>query len=303
MKESGKKKMFHTSSYLGLRTLVFIVLSATLIVCDAQFHATSYLRSIITTILTPIQYLANAPSSLYTATSNLFSLQKKLLAENDDLKKEQLMLKAQLQKLAYLESDNAQLRSLLDVGKHIEGEVFGAQVLDIGVADKNEQKIIIDKGSTNDVVVGQPVLDAYGVMGQIISTNPFASTVLLITDAKSAIPVIDVRNGIRSVVAGTGNAEVLELINVPHTADIKVGDLFVTSGIGFKLPEGYPVGVVKQIENVSSDRFAKVIVTPRANPNRSKYVLIVRPENNNKDTKNPPSEARKLKGKRKHMSE
>jgi rod shape-determining protein MreC len=235
----------------------------------------SVLRETMTEVLSPIQYLANVPTTLYRFGANFFTEQNRLLQENAQLKAQQLLLQAQLQKLSYLQHDNEQLRALLDVKTRVEGRVMPAQLLSVAEGDNVEQKIVLDKGRRDGVYIGQPILDAYGVIGQIVSLVPFNSTALLITDAKSAIPVIDVRNGLRAIAAGFGDSEFIELINLPQTADVQVGDLFVTSGVGFQLPEGYPVGVVKSIATDKSARFVKVIVKPRAAINSSKYVLLV----------------------------
>lgn len=276
--EANIRQIFRKVSHLGLKTFSLILISILIIFCDYKLHLLGFVRTAISTILAPIQYVANAPSAVFNFSNSFLTKQKQLLQDNAKLTAQHLLFQVQLQKLAYLEKDNDQLRALLEISKRVGGKVLSAQILEIPDADSGGQKIIIDRGSNDGVHVGQPVLDAYGVLGQIISISPFTSTVLLVTDAKSAIPVIDVRNGIRFIVSGVGEAENLEMINVSPTSDVKAGDLLVTSGVGFKLPEGYPVGVIKSVARVASARFLKVLVTPRAVINGSKYVLLVWPD-------------------------
>src|SRR5262249_30056895 len=138
--------------------------------------------------------------------------------------------------------ENAQLRELLKSTPQVEGRVSVAQLLAVDL-DPNLQQVIVDKGANQGIFIGQPVLDAFGVMGQVVHADPITSRVMLITDRKSAIPVQDARNSIRAIAMGMGGVGKLALINVPETSDIQVGDLFVCSGLDMRYPVGYPVGV------------------------------------------------------------
>jgi len=140
------------------------------------------------------------------------------------------------------------------------------------------QQVILDKGSSDGIYVGQPVLDAYGVMGQVISVGHGTSRVLLISDRQSAIPVQNNRSGLRAIVRGNGYAGNLNVLYVPDTADFKVGDLLITSGLGQRYPANYPLGTVTEVKHAPSERFAKITVTPKAHINRSNQVLLVWPE-------------------------
>jgi len=136
---------------------------------------------------------------------------------------------------------------------------------------------VINKGQREGAYYGQPVVDADGVMGQIIHVGPFSSTVLLITDPSHALPVQINRNGLRAIAVGTGLDSILLLENLPTNADIRKGDLVVSSGLGHRFPQGYPVGVVEDIQLEPAEPFAKVVVTPSAHPGQSREVLLVWP--------------------------
>jgi len=140
-------------------------------------------------------------------------------------------------------------------------------------------RIIINKGERDGVVLGQPVLDARGLMGQVVELMPYTSRVLLLTDSTHSIPVQVNRNGLRAIASGTGNPERLELRHVADTADIKEGDLLVSSGLGQRFPAGYPVATVKEVIHDSGQPFAIVRAVPTAALNRSRYLLLVFSDN------------------------
>jgi rod shape-determining protein MreC len=165
------------------------------------------------------------------------------------------------------------LRDLLNSAKKIKNKFLVAQLLTFGTIDTNQQ-IIINKGKVDSVYVGQPIVDAYGLFGRIISVGKKASKVLEITDAKSAIPVVVARNGIRGVVAGTGQKNYLELINIPETVDIRKGDVLLTSDVGGEFPGGYMVGSVSAIKQIAGERFAKILVMPSSNMYSRNVILF-----------------------------
>ena len=149
-----------------------------------------------------------------------------------------------------------------------------AEILAVDLAPYRQQ-VMVNKGTSSGVFVGQPVLDANAVMGQVIRTNPFSSVVLLITDADHALPVEVNRNGLRTIAAGTGLSQELELLYIPKNADIRVGDLLVTSGMDERFPPGYPVARVKTVRQDPDNPFTTVIAEPTARLDRSREVLLV----------------------------
>jgi len=257
-----------------VRLLVLAVLSATLMVVDARFESLKPMRSQLGLVLTPFYWLADFPVRLWDGATAQFTSRSELLGENEKLKAEALLMQRRLQKLAALTEQNVRLRELLNSSSLVDEKVLVSEL--IGV-DPNPftHRILIDKGGKDGVFLGQPVLDARGLMGQVVEVMPYTSRVLLLTDITHSIPVQVNRNGLRAIASGTGNPERLELRHVADTADIKEGDLLVSSGLGQRFPAGYPVAVVKEVVHDSGQPFAIVRAVPTAALNRSRYVLLV----------------------------
>ena len=268
---------FKRSSMSGLRTLIYMGLAITLVILDQKALCFQKVRSDLALIVLPLQYLVSIPiKTIYWITTNV-TTQQQLVADNARLRSNELLLESKLQKLLALERENAQLRSLLKSSAQVEGvRTIVAQLLAVNL-DPNFQQIIVDKGVRDYIYIGQPVLDAYGVVGQVIHSNLLTSKIMLISDSKSAVPVQDYRNGIRAIAVGMGSSGTLLLINVPDTSDIQKGDLFVSSGLGLNYPVGYPVGIVSNLSRNPTKRFATVILEPSAHLYRSQQVLMTWP--------------------------
>lgn len=247
-----------------------------LVLNHEQLHLKT-VRSLLSIVVAPAQYLINWPTKMLVWVEESFGSQQKLLAENEDLQAQVLLLKAQLQKLLLLEQENNQLRALLQSSPRSNEKVLVAQLLAVD-PDPFAQQVIINKGSKQGVYLGQPVLDGNGVFGQVIQVGEFTSRVLLITDTRSAIPIEDSNSGVRGILVGKGDSTQLALIDMPVTANIKVGDSLVTSGLGERFPTGYPVGTVVSIGAISGRPFAHIIVTPSARINQTHLVLLVWPQ-------------------------
>jgi rod shape-determining protein MreC len=207
---------------------------------------------------------------------NVISTHDSLIRENLNLKSDQLLLKAQVQRLLAIESENNQLKALLRSSAQVRGKVLIAQLLAVDT-DPFVNQVVLDKGSHDGVFVGQPVLDANGVMGKIIQIGPMTSRVLLVNDSRSGVPVQNTRNGIRAIITGDSYTGKLKLMNVPQTVDIKIGDMLVTSGLGENYPAGYPVGQVTTVVRDPGFQFSDIVVQPSAHPDRSRQVLLVWP--------------------------
>lgn len=257
-----------------MRLLVLTVLSVALMVVDARFDALKPLRSQLGQVLTPLYWLAERPVRLWESVGQRFSSRDELIAENEKLKAEALLLQRRLQKLATLTEQNVRLRELLNSAALVDEQVLVGELIGI---DPNPftHRILIDKGEKDGVTLGQPVLDALGLMGQVVEVMPYTARVLLLTDTTHSIPVQVNRNGLRAIAVGTGNPEQLELRHVADTADIKEGDLLVSSGLGQRFPAGYPVATVKEVIHDSGQPFAVVRAVPTARLNRSRYLLLV----------------------------
>ncbi|CAD5107996.1 hypothetical protein PSEWESI4_02279 [Pseudomonas carbonaria] len=257
-----------------MRLLVLAVLSTALMVVDARLDVLKPMRSQMGLVLTPFYWVADLPVRVWDGITEQFNSRSELLAENEKLKAEALLMQRRLQKLAALTEQNVRLRELLNSAALVDEKVLVSEL--IGV-DPNPftHRIIIDKGSRDGVFLGQPVLDARGLMGQVVEVMPYSSRVLLLTDTTHSIPVQVNRNGLRAIASGTGNPERLELRHVADTADIKEGDLLVSSGLGQRFPSGYPVATVKEVIHDSGQPFAIVRAVPTAALNRSRYMLLV----------------------------
>jgi rod shape-determining protein MreC len=247
-----------------------------MLVDRGQSHV-KFLRRGLAVAVAPFQYIVNWPYEMSAWVTSSFVTHESLLQENAHLRAEQLLLKARLQQIIAIEKENRQLRALLQSSPRRNGKMIVAQILAVASNPFVEQ-VTLDKGSYRRVFVGQPVLDASGVMGQVIQVTPLTSQVLLITDRRSALPVQDSRTGIRLIANGQGDLGTLRLMNVPLTTDIKTGDVIVTSGLGERFPPGYPVGTVTRLSKEPGDEFANIVVTPSAHLRRSRLVLLLWPE-------------------------
>ena len=243
-------------------------------VVDARFDYLKPVRSQMGLVLSPFYGIADFPVRAWEGVRDQFTSRSELLAENERLKAEQLLMQRRLQKLATLTEQNVRLRELLNSSALVDDKVLVGEL--IGV-DPNPftQRILIDKGEKDGVFQGQPVLDASGLMGQVVEVMPYTARVLLLTDTTHSIPVQVNRNGLRAIAVGTGNPERLELRYVADTADIKEGDLLVSSGLGQRFPAGYPVATVKEVLHDTGGPFATIRAVPTAKMNRSRYVLLV----------------------------
>lgn len=243
-------------------------------VVDARFTLLQPLRAQLGLIVEPVYWIGRLPVRVWEGATQELSTRNELTAENEQLKAEQLMMQRRLQKLAALTEQNVRLRELLNSAALVDDKVLATELIGI---DPNPftHRILIDKGERDGVVLGQPVLDARGLMGQVVEVMPYTSRVLLLTDTTHSIPVQVNRNGLRAIASGTGNPERLELRHVADTADIKEGDLLVSSGLGQRFPAGYPVAMVSEVIHDSGQPFAIVRAVPTAMLNRTRYMLLV----------------------------
>ena len=250
------------------------ILSVALIVLDVNFPQTERLRSWLATGLAPIVWLGHAPTSVADWATTLFTTREHLMEENEALKSRMLVLERRSEKYAALAAENNRLRELLHASAAVDDSGIVAEVVGV-TPDPFSHQIIIGKGKRDGLKVGQAVLDSYGLMGQTVQTSQFNARVMLISDSDSAVPVVVNRSGVRAILLGTGQPESLDLEDVPDTADIRVGDLLVSSGLGGRFPRGYPVAHVTSIRHDPGQPFATVKAAPLAHLYRSQLVLVV----------------------------
>jgi rod shape-determining protein MreC len=242
---------------------------------DSRFGYMSQARYYASYSVTPIHYLSELPQALSQQVSDALKSRDELLEENRLLQEQLLMQQYQIQKIDHLSAENNRLNELLNASAIVDDIVVRAQLVSES-SDPFSKQVLINKGSIHGVYDGQPVLDASGLFGQVVSIEPYYSWVQLITDPQHSTPVQINRNGIRAVVSGTqGSLHEMTMNNMTGNADIEVGDMLVTSGLGQRFPAGYRVGVITNIIRDPGQPFAQVTVTPTAQLDRSRNLLLV----------------------------
>ncbi|MAA72575.1 MAG: rod shape-determining protein MreC [Bermanella sp.] len=266
--------MFSSGQAINARMLMAALICIALMSADKYLEPVQHVRSLLGYFITPVQWVSGIPGQLGVwAEKSAFS-RASLQEENDRLRNESLVLKQKVQQMVSMRAENNRLRELLNASELLDDKVQVAELIGVD-PDPYTHHIIINKGEKHGVFVGQPILDAQGLMGQVIEVLPYTSRVLLLADSNHAIPVLVNRNGIRAIAVGAGRLDELALIYVPDTADIKEGDLLVSSGLGSRYPRGYPVGTITKVEHDPGEPFAIVSAKPSAQLDRSRYVLLV----------------------------
>jgi len=240
-------------------------------------HRMNYLDSVrsgLSVLAYPVQYVVNFPTSASHWLGDNLQSREALLEENEKLKTKNIFLQAQMQKFVSLEIENIRLRHLLDASKRLTDRVLTAELLSVDL-DPFSHQVLINKGSRHDIYKGQPILDVEGVYGQVVDVSLLTSTVVLLSDPGHALPVQLNRSGMRAIAQGTGSVDKLNLLHVPNNADVKEGDILVTSGLGGVFPAGYPVALITKVEPDSSKPFATVEARPLALLDKSREVLLV----------------------------
>lgn len=255
---------------LGLALLSMIMMLA-----DSRFSYLSQVRFYASYLVTPLHWLADSPRSISDSVNSNLQSRSYLIGENQRLKQQLLQQQFELQKLEHLNAENIRLNELLNASSIVDERVVQAQLTGES-PDPFTKRVLINKGSVHDVYIGQPVIDAFGLMGQIVDVEPYASWVLLITDSQHSTPIQINRNGNRAIASGTQDSlQRLVLNNISDTFDVVVGDVLVTSGFGGRFPAGYPVGVVSNVLHDPGEPFATVTVEPTAQLERSRNVLLL----------------------------
>ena len=265
---------FRTGPAPLVRLLLFAAMALALLVADQRLKYLDVLRDVVSVIVYPIQRIAGAPASIFERASEFFVTNASLRSANARLERETLAQSALVQQLASLEAENDNLRKLLETRKRLKPRTTLAEIL-YAARDPFSRKLVIDQGSSHEVSAGQPVIDGLGVVGQITRVYPLVSEVTLITDKDHLVPVLNTRNGLRAVLAGTGNDGALELRFVPLNADFENGDQLVTSGIDGVYPPGLPVAQVANVERNAAFLFARITCKPIAGVNSHRQVLVV----------------------------
>ena len=256
-----------------LRLLGYLALALALVILDHRGGWLSQARVQANVAAQPIWWLAGLPGRLSARVQEDAGTHTQLTSENRNLRNELLIANARLTRLQTATADNAQLRALLGVAESRGLDVQLAPILNIDL-DPTRRRLVLDAGSGDGVQLGQAVIDAGGLMGQIIEVTPAHATVLLLTDPDHAVPVVVARNGVRLIVYGRGDH--LELSDVPMNTDVRQGDLILTSGLGARFPAGFPVGTVTTLRPDDSRAFLVGELKPAAQLDRGHDVLLLR---------------------------
>jgi rod shape-determining protein MreC len=275
--------IFSSGPSLQNRLALGLILSVSLIIFDHKFNGFGTTRVYLNSLVSPLQYLANLPGELIDVSLTRFESHERLLDENAQLTLQATLMSQELQRLTFLKEENIRLRRLLNSPAKLNTR---KEVAELMAVDNNpySHQIVINKGALNGVYEGQPVLDENGIVGQIMQVSSTNSRVLLIADITHAIPVRVARNNLRLVVSGSGSLDELHIQHVSHSADLKVGDLLLSSGLGKVFPEGYPVAEITSIVRDETRPFAVVRAKPVAQLDRLKYLLLLWQENQEDST-------------------
>lgn len=258
----------------GVRFALLALVSLSLMVLDHRESHLARIRQALSLAVYPIQVIVDLPFHAWDAAGRVLADREALLAENEQLKRERLAIDFRLQRLAALEKENARLRDLLESTAELEHTVRVAEILAVDL-DPYRQRLTVNRGSQDGVFIGQAMLDAQGVVGQIVDVGPLTAQAVLITDADHGVPVTVNRNGLRTIAVGTGDSNRLRLPYLTNSADIQVGDLLVSSGLGGVFPSGFPVGRVLEVQTQPGQSFADVIAEPASKLDRDQEVLLV----------------------------
>ena len=275
MAYGGKKTERLSESALAVLPLVFYIgLAIALMVADLRMDYGQRLRAQASVVVEPLWWVASAPLRLFRGASDELSLRSTLQEENERRRLELEVATARIHRLNAVADENRRLRQLLGGTRGYNLDVQLVSILDIDL-DPFRQRLVLDAGNEAGVVPGQALIDSGGVLGQVIEVGRGRSTALLVTDPDHAVPVQVARSGLRAIAFGTGQSDRLVLPNVPQSADIRRGDLLITSGIGGRFPAGFPVGTVTGLKADQLRLFVIADARPAAHLERGNEVLLI----------------------------
>lgn len=266
--------LFAEGASSTLRLIVYLALAIVLMTSDRHGHYLERLRGMAALAVEPIYRVAALPADAARAARLALVDRQALTEENARLKQALLLTQARLNRLGAVSEQNQRLQELLDVQRSLGMGVKLARLVDVDL-DPFRHRVLLDAGADDSIGVGQAVLDAHGIMGQVIEVMPHTAKAMLVTDPRHAIPVRVERTGLRTIALGTGAVDRLELPNIPISSDIAPGDRLVTSGLGGTFPAGFPVGTIVSISNDETGMFATAVVEPAALLDRSGEVLLL----------------------------
>jgi len=260
-----------------VRLVLYVALSATMILLDYRTTRLRPVRATLSLVVLPLQWVAAFPEEAFLWIRPVLRDNDTLRQSNAELQRQNLELKARLERYRALKADNSRLRALISAAPRVATRALGASIITVGSAPFS-RKIVVDRGSTSGAYISQPVIDSDGIMGQLSQVGPYSSEAILITDPNQAVPVEDVRSGQRAIVTGTGASDRVDVPYLTASADIKAGDVLVTSGLGGVFPSGYPVAQVLSVNHNPNEAFLNIAARPAAHLNRGRRVLLIWPK-------------------------
>lgn len=272
---ANETTLFSKTSNGGYSLLFAAVAAVALMVADVHFKPwVAPIRYELNRVLSPVYAVVGWPGRFGDWVDGMFRPASELRDENEYLRSQLLVLSVRVQKFSELAAENARLRGLIDSTLIMDGRVLIAEIIGVD-PDPYRHIVLLSKGQDSGVYVGQPIFDAHGLMGQVIEVGPGMSRAMLVTDRQHAVPVRINRTGTRAVLAGMGDYDQMQLLYVPDSADVKIGDLLISSGLGQRFPAGYPVAVVTAVHHSGGADFAEIMAKPTAEVDRSRQVLLM----------------------------
>jgi rod shape-determining protein MreC len=272
--ESDPRPLLLGGPALGLRLILFGLMAGGLMVADHRQHHLSAVRDWVATAAYPIQWAVQAPVAAWARVRESFATRSRVEADNVRLAADNLALRLKLMRFESLEQENRRLREARASSARVVQRTLVAEILRVDL-DPFRQRVLVNKGTKDGVFRGQAALDANGIFGQVTRAGPLSAELILISDPEHAIPVHVNRTGARTIALGTGRAGLLSLPYLPQNADVVVGDLLVSSGLGGVYPPGYPVGKVSSVVRDPAQPLLAVEAEPLAALDRDPEVLLV----------------------------
>ena len=260
----GQRIHRYEKNYSSYRLISVLVVSCLLMYQDYQGGYTKTLRTYLSALAYPLSFIANLPKNTLDGLQLDFSERSEIIDEIKILKEENIQLKSEIQEVYKLESENKRLYALLDSKPDGKTNFIFADIIAISPI-KERHQIVVNKGSKHGIRIGDAVADSNGIIGHVIRDQIFSSEVLLISDLEHAIPVEIVETGERTIAYGTGDMNQLSINSMPLNSKIKIGNAVITSGLGDRYPEGFPIGEISTIEKENGENFLTVYLKPFAN--------------------------------------
>lgn len=274
-RDSSSASLFSANVAGTLRLIVYLALAVAVMVADRRIGILHHVRYAASVLIEPVYGLAALPSRFGHMVTAAVADRRQLEKDNARLRESLLLANARINRMRALVGQNQRLKQLLEVQRTLGMDVQLARVVGVDLG-QFRHRIVLDVGVNEGVSVGQAVIDGYGVVGQVIETLPHSAVVMLITDPNHAIPVMLKRTGLRTIAYGLGATGQLVLPTVPMSADVRAGDVLLTSGLGGRFPSGFPVGKIVAVEPDRNHMFARARVQPAAALERTGEVLLLR---------------------------